>query len=57
MKYGELVQFDPIEDIVQLREADDRLEAERLVRTYVISDGMAEKITSGLIPYLELNTT
>ena len=56
MKYGELVQFDPIEDVVQLREADDRLEAERLVRTYVISDGMAEKITSGLIPYLELNT-
>ena len=34
MKYGELVQFDPIEDVVQLREADDRLEAERLVRTY-----------------------
>ncbi|KUK47744.1 MAG: Uncharacterized protein XD74_1657 [Actinobacteria bacterium 66_15] len=57
MKYGELVQFDPIEDIVQLREADDRREAERLVRTYVISDGMAEKITSGLIPNLQLNTT
>lgn len=57
MKYGELVQFDPIEDVVQLREADDRLEAERLVRTYVISDGMAEKIASGLIPQLELNTT
>jgi hypothetical protein len=57
MKYGELVQFDPIEDVVQLREADDRLEAERLVRTYVISDGMAEKITSSLIPHLELNTT
>jgi len=57
MKYGELVQFDPIEDVVQLREADDRREAERLVRTYVISDGMAEKITSGLIPYLELKTT
>ena len=56
MKYGDLVQFDPIEDIVQLREADDRREAERLVRTYVISDGMAEKITSTLIPLLELNT-
>ncbi len=56
MKYGELVQFDPIEDVVQLREADDRREAERLVRTYVISDGMAEKITAELIPILELNT-
>ncbi|NLM30663.1 MAG: ATP-binding protein [Methanomicrobiales archaeon] len=57
MKYGELVQFDPIEDVVQLREADDRREAERLVRTYVISDGMAEKLASGLIPHLKLNTT
>ena len=57
MKYGELVSFDPIEDIVQLREADDKAEAERLIRTYVISDGMAEKITTTLIPFLELNTT
>ena len=24
MKYGELVEFDPIEDIVRLREADDK---------------------------------
>ncbi|MBP2145410.1 hypothetical protein J2129_000864 [Methanofollis sp. W23] len=57
MKYGDLVQFDPIEDIVQLREADDRREAERLVQTYVISDGMAEKITSNLIPFLDLDPT
>jgi len=56
MKYGNLIQFDPIEDIVQLREADDPREAERLVRTYVISEGMAERIALDLIPFLELNT-
>ena len=48
MKYGDLVQFDPIESVVQLRSADDAKAAERLVSTYVISDEMAERL-SGLV--------
>ncbi len=36
MKYKDLVQFEPIETVVQLREADDKVEATNLVRTYVI---------------------
>ena len=47
MKYGELIQFDPIETVVQLRDADKSTAAKRLVGTYVISDDMAEKV-SGL---------
>jgi hypothetical protein len=53
MKYRDLVQFDPIETIVQLREADDRREAEALVKTYVISDRMADLLTRLVIPQLQ----
>lgn len=45
MKYGDLIQFDPIETVVQLRDADTPSDAQQLVSTYVISDEMAEKLT------------
>ena len=38
MHYRELVQFEPIETIIQLRDADRENAARDLVRTYVISD-------------------
>lgn len=53
MKYGELIQFDPIESVVQLREADALDEAQRLVSTYVISDEMADRLKTVLIPQLQ----
>lgn len=53
MKYGELIQFEPIETVVQLREADKVSEAKQLVATYVISDEMAEKLTAVIIPHLQ----
>ena len=53
MKYKDLAQFDPIETVVQLREADDKQEAESLVRTYVISDRMADQLTRLVIPQLQ----
>jgi hypothetical protein len=46
MKYGDLIQFEPIESVVQLRTADQLDAAKQLVSTYVISDEMAEKLTS-----------
>ena len=42
MKYSDLIQFEPIETVVQLREADTAADARRLVETFVISDRMAE---------------
>ena len=33
MRYGDLVQFDPIESIIQLRDADELSEAHQLVGT------------------------
>lgn len=48
MKYADLIQFDPIESVIQLREADEAQDARRLVETFVISDRMEEVLT-GLV--------
>jgi len=53
VKYRELVQFVPIDTVVQLREADEREGAEALVRTYVISERMADLLERLVIPQLQ----
>ena len=55
MKYGDLIQFDPIESVVQLRDADKSSAAQVLVSTYVISDEMAERLTQLVIPQLQFD--
>ena len=44
MQYGDLIQFDPIETVIRLRDANERSEAHQLVATYAISDEMAERL-------------
>src|SRR3990172_7706722 len=53
MRYRDVVQFEPIESVIQLRDADREVAAEHLVRTYVISDRMAEQLVSVVIPQLQ----
>jgi Cdc6-like AAA superfamily ATPase len=53
MKYGDLIQFEPIESVVQLRDADEAAAARQFVETFVISDEMAEKLTNLVIPQLQ----
>ena len=55
MKYGELIQFEPIETVVQLRDADSSSAARQLVNTYVISEEMAERLTQLVIPQMQLD--
>jgi succinate dehydrogenase flavin-adding protein (antitoxin of CptAB toxin-antitoxin module) len=55
MKYGELIQFDPIESVVQLRDADKSSAARTLVDTYVISEEMAERLTHLVIPQMQFD--
>lgn len=55
MKYKDLIQFDPIESVVQLREADKAASAQSLVKTYVVSDEMAERLTRIVIPQLQFD--
>lgn len=56
MKYKQLVQFEPIETVIQLEQAD-RLDSQReLVQTFVISDGMADQLNNIVIPNLQFTT-
>ena len=55
MKYGDLIQFDPIESVVQLRDADNVSDAHKLVKTYVISDEMAERLTQLVFPHMQFD--
>ncbi len=55
LKYGDLIQFEPIESVVQLRDADEAAAARQLVETYVISSEMAEKLVSLVVPQLQFD--
>jgi predicted ATPase len=55
MKYGDLSQFEPIESVVQLRDADEVSTARKLVQTYVISEEMAEKLINLVFPQLQFD--
>lgn len=55
MRYRDLVQFDPIETVVQLRDANRQAEAQRLVATYVVSREMAERLIHVVFPHLQFD--
>jgi DNA replication protein DnaC len=55
MRYSDLIQFEPIESVIQLLDANRPDEAKKLVATYVISDDMAERITKQIIPQLSFD--
>ena len=54
MRYGDLIQFGPIESVVQLRDANIATAARQLVETYVISEEMVERLVELVIPQLQL---
>lgn len=55
MKYADLIQFEPIETVVQLKEADSEKNARRLVESFIISDRMADVLTNLVFPQLQYN--
>lgn len=55
MRYGDLIQFEPIESVIQLLDANRPDEAKKLVSTYVISNDMAERIAKQMIPQLSFD--
>lgn len=57
MRYGDLIQFEPIESVIQLLDANRPDEAKRLVSTYVISDDMAERINKQIIAQISFDLT
>lgn len=54
-RYRDLVQFEQIQSVIQLRDAGRAGEAKKLISTYVISDDMAERIAGHLIPQLSFD--
>lgn len=55
MKYSELIQFEPIERVIQLRDANKSDRAKTFVSTYVISDVMAERLVKLILPKLQID--
>ncbi|MFB1485585.1 MULTISPECIES: DUF6079 family protein [unclassified Thiocapsa] len=55
MRYRDLIQFEPIESVIQLLDANRPDEAQKLVSTYVISDEMATRIADVIIPQLSFD--
>ena len=53
MKYSELIQFQPIESVIELRQANKSDKAKEFVSTYVISDDMAERLCDLVFPQLQ----
>jgi len=54
MKYNELIQFDPIVTVIELKSADDSTKAKELVRSYVMSDNMADLVSAKILSQLSL---
>lgn len=55
MRYSELISFNPIEDVIQLTTAGDANKAREYVRTYVMSDAMADSLKSTVIDQLQMD--
>ena len=53
MRYADIIQFEPIESVIELREADKDDYAKHLVETFVISDRMAEILTKLVFTQLQ----
>ncbi len=55
MKYSDIINFNPIQTVIQLKDANDDAKAKNLVESYVMSDEMAEKFNSGIIEELQFD--
>ena len=55
MKYGDLINFEPIETVLQLRAANDHQVAENMVKNYVISNEMAERLINIIFKQLQFS--
>jgi len=52
MKYADLINFNPIDSVIQLTAANDKTIAINLVKSYVMSDDMADKLKNNMLTQL-----
>ena len=55
MKYSELISFNPIEDVIQLVTAGNKDKAREYVKTYAMSDTMADALQAPMIEQLQMD--
>lgn len=55
MKYSDLISFHPIEDVIQLVTAENKDKAREYVKTYVMSDTMAESLQAPVLNQLQMD--
>lgn len=55
MKYNELISFEPVETVVQLRDANKAESAKNLIKSYVIPDEMADRLINIVIPHVQFD--
>ena len=53
MKYSEIINFQPIDSVVQIKDSNDKAKATEYVQTFVISDKLAEDLSDLVIPQLQ----
>lgn len=53
MKYSELIDFEPITTVIQIKEAEDKARARELVKTFVVSPNMEETLCDLIFPHLQ----
>src|SRR5712692_496298 len=56
MKYSDLVDFEPIETVIQLEQADSPAAVRQLVQTFVVSRRMSEQLCDLVIPNLQFES-
>ncbi|MDD4127089.1 MAG: DUF6079 family protein, partial [Methanomicrobium sp.] len=56
MKYKDLINFQPIESVIKLVDSEKKTTAIQLVRDYVISDEMSERLTSLVFPQVQFES-
>ena len=54
MRYADLINFNPIDSVIQLTAANDKSIATNLVKSYVMSDDMADKLKHNMLSQLRL---
>ncbi len=52
MRYADLINFNPIDSVIQLTAANDKNIATNLVKSYVMSDDMADKLKNNMLTQL-----
>ena len=54
VKYSALISFHPIEDVIQLVTAENEDKAREYIKTYVMSDHMAESLQAPVLDQLQM---